>query len=98
MAWLLTLPMNITTLSINQLLTIDTSNLANAKGIFTSTKDNSCLMALYKDNKHQIDSYCTYKVNTNSLEPSIVHLKDSSYLLTNIDTYKLACTKENKIM
>ena len=51
----------------------------------------SCAIALFFDNKHNIQSYCDFRVQINAIKPSIIHINEGRYLLSNVTNIYLRC-------
>ena len=51
----------------------------------------SCATALFFDNKQQIMSYCNFRVQINVMKPTITHINEGKYLLSNISHVFLRC-------
>jgi len=51
----------------------------------------SCLLALLRNNRSQIDTLCKFTLLTNAIEPSILILDQQHILLTNNVVAKLLC-------
>ena len=54
-------------------------------------------MAILKNQNSDINSFCKYAIVTNTLEPAIYHLTQSTYLLNNIESYTIKCGRKEKM-
>ena len=62
--------------------------------IFQRVNSRSCIMAIFEDNKEQVDQVCKYNFMTNSLETGIYHISQSTFLILGIDNYTIQCGQE----
>ena len=51
----------------------------------------SCAIVLFFYNKHNIQSYCGFRDQINAIKPSVIHINEGRYLLSNVTNIYLRC-------
>ncbi|KAK3107915.1 hypothetical protein FSP39_025038 [Pinctada imbricata] len=57
-----------------------------------------CTMALYSNNRHQIQDLCDFRFTQNLLKPDIIELSETTALVYNSKNLILDCPREKKII
>src|SRR5258706_223109 len=79
-----------------QLAEIGTHHVSKPQKVYNRADGKSCLMAILRDRKVEINKYCTYSIITNALETGMYHVSKSTYLVMNIAEYMITCNGTEK--
>jgi hypothetical protein len=82
------------TLTKEELDDVGVHHHAHERNFFSKSTPRNCLMAIFHDEKHEVDRLCPYEIITNDLKPSVFRVTDSTYLLIKVDSYTQQCPNE----
>jgi len=71
--------------------TVNSYDHSLQRRLFRTSGQESCLMAIYQDNKQLVKSSCRYVIAMHEMRPKITHLYGNSYLFMNVSEVKYQC-------
>ena len=80
------------TLSETEAYNIQDTNHNKIQRVYYALDNDTCVIALFTENRKQINSKCKYTITPYTKKQQIFHQSDYSYILLNVQQYTLTCS------